>query len=155
MGIPLLLFRNWFSFNLIFDMRGFWADEKADRAGWNKSGQKYKFFKRLEKKLLNKADKIITLTTNSKRILVEAHGVASSKIEVIRTCADEKLFIKQPKPYQKEIKFGYLGTLDTAYDFTKVLQFFKKFHSMNQDCSLDVYSAKNKDYVYRDRKSVV
>ena len=147
LGIPLLLFRNWFNFNLIFDMRGFWADEKADRAGWNKSGQKYKFFKGLEKKLLNKADKIITLTTNSKRILVETHGVASSKIEVIRTCADEKLFIKQPKPYQKEIKFGYLGTLDTAYDFTKVLRFFKKFHSINQDCSLDVYSAKNKDYV--------
>ena len=63
-----------------------------EQAG-TKNGQKYRFFKRLEKKLLNKADQIITLTTNSKRILVETHGIASSKIEVIRTCADEKLLL--------------------------------------------------------------
>ena len=45
------LFKIFFNFKLVFDIRGFWADEKVDRLGWSKNSLKYKFFKALEVKL--------------------------------------------------------------------------------------------------------
>ena len=49
----------------IFDMRGFWADEKKDSKHWNVDKPLYKFiynhYKKLEKKLLLNADTIVVL----------------------------------------------------------------------------------------------
>ena len=35
--------KKFMNFKFIFDMRGFWADEKVDRMGWKKDDLKYKF----------------------------------------------------------------------------------------------------------------
>lgn len=141
LGIPLLILKKFFKFKLIFDMRGFWADEKADRAGWNRSGYKYIFFKAIEKKLLKSADKIITLTDHSREFLVKEHKVSQKVITTIRTCADENVFKKIKKDEDQTIRFGYLGTLDTAYNFQKVLNFFNLFSQKHKDAYLDIYSS--------------
>ena len=47
-GLGMPLFKMFFNFKLVFDIRGFWADEKVDRLGWSKNSLKYKFFKALE-----------------------------------------------------------------------------------------------------------
>ena len=46
--------KNFFSFKLLFDMRGFWIDEKSDRFGLKKSSYIYYLFKKLESKIINK-----------------------------------------------------------------------------------------------------
>ena len=46
----------------IFDMRGLWADEKADSGTWKREGTLYKITKRLETIFLREADKIVSLT---------------------------------------------------------------------------------------------
>ena len=56
---------------LIADIRGFWPDEKADRAGWSRQGILYKFFKYLEKDIVSKASQVIVLTNESKDILID------------------------------------------------------------------------------------
>ena len=58
-----------FKFKLIFDIRGFWADEKHDRLNWSKKSYKYRFFKELERYLMRKADFIVTLTAASQQII--------------------------------------------------------------------------------------
>ncbi|MDC1013675.1 hypothetical protein OAQ51_04590, partial [Gammaproteobacteria bacterium] len=47
-GIVIPILSVFFKFKLIFDIRGFWADEKHDRLNWSKTSSKYKFFKYLE-----------------------------------------------------------------------------------------------------------
>ena len=66
-ALPLkIFFRN----KLIFDIRGFWPEEKVDRAGWSKKGFLYKFFKYLERKIINSSDAVIALTFESQEILI-------------------------------------------------------------------------------------
>ena len=89
LGIPLV-FLNWlFNYKVIFDIRGFWVDEKVDRDGWSKSSIKYKFLKFIEKRLFKMSDRIVTLTEMSKKIIQNVHDVDDKKISVIRTCADK------------------------------------------------------------------
>ena len=65
-GICIPVISILFRFKLIFDIRGFWANEKHDRLNWSKYSFKFRFFKWLEKYLFNKADAVITLTNASK-----------------------------------------------------------------------------------------
>jgi glycosyltransferase involved in cell wall biosynthesis len=101
-------------------MRGFWADEKHDRLNWNKKSYKYVFFKRLEKYLIDNSQKIITLTEASKDIMIQNFNAPNSLIEVIPTCVDFNEFHRvQNVSRNNFLTIGYLGSIDTAYDFSK------------------------------------
>jgi len=140
---------------LLFDMRGFWPDEKVDRGAWSKKSLTYKIFKYLEKVFLFNADFIVTLTRASKDYLQKENLVKSQeKIYVIPTCVD-LLSFKMQKDFKntlpETINFVHLGSVDTAYDINPVLelfQFFKtrftsKLHFINRD---------KKDYIERKAK---
>jgi glycosyltransferase involved in cell wall biosynthesis len=135
-------------------MRGFWADEKADRAGWSRSGYKYLFFKAVEKKLLKSADKIITLTDHSRELLVKEHQISQKDITTIRTCADESVFKKIKNDKDETIRFGYLGTLDTAYNFQIVLNFFNLFSQKHSNAALEIYSSTSKSKIMNIAKEI-
>ena len=55
-----------FGTRFLFDMRGFWPDEKVEGDNWNLSNPVYaavyRYFKRLESRLLRCADHIVSLT---------------------------------------------------------------------------------------------
>lgn len=121
-GIVIPILRTMFKFNLIFDMRGFWADEKHDRLNWNKKSFKYKFFKSLERYLINNSQHVISLTQASKDIIIKEFNAVSSSIEVIPTCVDFDEFSRTSNFSKNDtLTIGYLGSIDTAYDFTKFL----------------------------------
>ena len=127
---------------LIFDTRGFWPDEKADRSNWNRNSKKYRFFKYFEKVCLNQADKVICLTFEAKDIYKKMMSSPNSeKLEVIRTCTDTDKFKlnNNKKGGSNIINFGYLGSIDTAYDVTKVLIFFREFIKF-KDSNLHIFT---------------
>ena len=148
-GIAIPLLSIFFKFKLIFDMRGFWADEKHDRAGWEKESFKYKFFKKLESYLISRADSIVTLTNIAKETMRDLFKVKHSKIHVIPTCVDSEEFRRIN--YQKnpdKIIVGYLGSVDTAYDFNKFLFLIEQMHDeLPQTVSLRVFTEKNKAFI--------
>ena len=55
-----------FGVRFLFDMRGFWPDEKVEGNNWNLANPLYaavyRYFKRLESRLLRGADHIVSLT---------------------------------------------------------------------------------------------
>ena len=122
-------------------MRGFWPDEKADRAGWSRDSKTYKFFKAFEKKLLKSSDTIVALTNESLEILSNERQEFSSS-EVIRTCVDRSVFKqKDKKNNRKGFNLCHLGSVDTAYDIDPILDFVNsidkeeglKIHFLNRD----------------------
>ena len=118
-----------FKFKFIFDMRGFWIDEKSDRSGLNKKSFTYNFFKKVEKLTMLKADTIVTLTQQSKNIIINNFPeIENSKIYVIPTCGDEEFFkpVKHSKIISTEMVFGYIGSIDTAYNIEKIILSFSK-----------------------------
>jgi glycosyltransferase involved in cell wall biosynthesis len=123
----------------IFDMRGFWADERVEGGLWNLNNPLYKliyiFFKRKEKQFLTEADHIVSLTENAKREIL-SWGLKVAPITVIPTCVDLELFdsakIKKEDQGLLRKKLGieptdfvllYLGSWGTWYLTDEMMRF--------------------------------
>ncbi len=92
------ILKNIFNIKLIFDFRGLWIEERFDYNIWNKQSGLYslyfKFFKKLESKVLNNSDYIICLTNLVKPYLNKLL-YKKVPIEVIPCCADYNFFKKK------------------------------------------------------------
>lgn len=83
----------------LFDMRGFWADEKVDGGHWSRESLIYSVTKRCERLFFESADAIVSLTEEGAKA-VRGLGYAirpATKIEVIPTCTDLTKFTPGPK----------------------------------------------------------
>jgi glycosyltransferase involved in cell wall biosynthesis len=78
----------------LFDMRGFWADERVDGRVWNLSNPVFRavfdYFKRREAEFFSEADHIVSLTEAGKTILIERRSdrAAGPPISIIPCCVD-------------------------------------------------------------------
>lgn len=128
----------------IFDMRGFWADERIEGNIWtlNNPIHKYiyKYFKKKEIEFLKLADYTISLTENAKKEILSWPDFKSQAIpiEVIPCCADLTLFSYQRINTEKQrglkkilninpedFVLSYLGSTGTWYMLPEMLDFFK------------------------------
>lgn len=129
-AIPLIFARPFTKTRFIFDIRGFWIDEKHDRLNWSKNSLKFLILKVLEKRLYKISDHVVTLTEESKKIITKKFNIPPTRITCIRTCVDIDEF-NNFKNYSGElINLGYLGSVDTAYDFSlflDLIRFFEKY----------------------------
>lgn len=135
---------------LIFDMRGFWADERVDGGLWNLRKPHYRlvydYFKRKEKHLLNEADRVVSLTRAGKHEMLK-WGIGSdleARIEVIPCCADLDHFradrVSEVDRARWRTALGlsaedevisYLGSIGTWYLLEEMLRFFKLYQKSN------------------------
>jgi glycosyltransferase involved in cell wall biosynthesis len=130
--------------SFLFDMRGFWADERVDGKIWNLRNRVfrtvYRYFKRKEKEFFSESDHIISLTHNGKQEITEnlCPSVSKEKITVIPCCADLNLFdpsrvnsqdlqqLRDKLGIQKENKIlGYVGSVGTWYMLKEMLHLYK------------------------------
>ena len=121
----------------IFDMRGFYADERVDGKLWNKNkflfNKIYKYFKKKEKEFLQHGDYTISLTENGKKEIESWKLPNQSPIKVIPCCTDEELFQTKNISNKREelgIKkddfiLSYVGSIGTWYMLDEMLDFFK------------------------------
>lgn len=82
---------------IIFDMRGFWADERLEGGIWSRYNPVmllvYRYFKIQERKWIRKSPVIISLSRKAKDFISVTHGdAAGKKCVVIPCCADEDFF---------------------------------------------------------------
>ena len=116
----------------IFDMRGFWADEKIDGGVWKKDSLLYKSIKYIERKILSNASIVVTLTKAGKSDVSSLLRInkVDKLIRVIPTCANLKIF--KPNLHNEQYKsnnfdtflLGYVGSVGTFYLFDQVLESF-------------------------------
>ncbi len=135
--------RKW-GVKFLFDMRGFWADERIDGNIWSINNPIFKtvynFFKRKEKEFFLESDYIISLTFNGKNEICSWQGFEhlKNKIEVIPCCADlekfnpENINLEKKNAFKTELKLnenefilGYVGSIGTWYMLDEMLAFFK------------------------------
>ena len=128
-GLIAQLLNIFLNFKLIFDMRGFWSDEKADRGGWSREGMLYKFFNSLETKLIQNSDSVITLTDNAIELILSKNPLFKrEKFVKITTCSDLDVFKKREEIIENKKFFtlGHVGSVDTAYDIEPILNLYKR-----------------------------
>lgn len=128
-----LLFKRIYGTKFIFDMRGFWADERIE-GGIFKSKLLYKFFKWLEKLFLLNADATISLTRNAVDEMRNWKYMKENdleKIHHITTCCNIDLYAPVLKRrLEKNIDFSkltfvYVGSIGPWHSFEKIKSFVK------------------------------
>ncbi|MCX7743424.1 MAG: glycosyltransferase [Flavobacteriales bacterium] len=127
----------------LFDMRGFFADERVDGGIWPLKHPLYKrvyqYFKRKEKDFFLHADHVISLTEAGKKIIQQFDYIPSHwKCTVIPCCADLDHFNIKNIDAESAAKFNgkynlqrfkqkwfYLGSIGSWYMLPEMLDFFK------------------------------
>jgi glycosyltransferase involved in cell wall biosynthesis len=136
----------------LFDMRGFWADERVDGKIWNIDNPLFKkiyaFFKKKEKQFFIESDHVISLTEEGKKEIKIGivPDIDPDKITVIPCCVDTELFdpstIKETERKalkerigitEKDSVMGYVGSIGTWYMLPEMLEFFKHFSDKTED----------------------
>lgn len=111
----------------LFDMRGFWADERVDGGLWPRDGRLYRITKACERRFLERADHVVTLTHASAEELAARPELAAREtpVSVIPTCADLDRFAPPDAPPGPPFTFGYVGSIGTWYLFPETLAAFR------------------------------
>lgn len=145
-----------FGVKFLFDIRGFWADERIEGGIWNLKNPVhqllYNYFKKSEKNLFTKADHVISLTTSAKSHIEDQFKVDEAAITVIPCCADEAFFqipehrkntVDLPVAFHtspEDFILGYAGSLGTWYMVKEMVAFFEVLHQNRSDSKFFIAS---------------
>ena len=149
----------------LFDMRGFYADERVDGNLWPQSNliykQVYKYFKNKEKAFFSNADYTISLTYAGKDIIHNNFGFIDIPIEVIPCCADTNLFdyrnieTTSKETLQTDLNINkddfvlsYLGSLGTWYMPDEMMRFFSVLVKYKPNAKFLIITKDNQDSIF-------
>lgn len=148
---------------LIFDIRGFWADERVEGGLWNLKNPTYRIlyslFKKKEKKLFKKADAIVSLTENAKDY-IQDHFKTQAEFAVIPCSVDMQHFdfnnIPKESSNKLRTKLGlkeenyvliYIGSLGTRYLLAEMFRFFEALKSQQAEAKMLFVSQTPPDFI--------
>ncbi len=152
MSIGLKLKRK-YGVPLIFDMRGFYPEERVEGGIWNLKNPLHKsVYKKLKKQeitYLKESDAIVSLTHKGKEDLLDRNlNLEESRIWVVPCAADYDHF-KVINEVKKSNEMVYLGSIGTWYLLDEMLQFFKIFHQNNPNWKLRLITADDQHKIYQ------
>ena len=145
-----LLCKRLFGTAFVFDMRGFWADERVDGGIWEEDSRLYRSAKWFETQFFENADVVVSLTEAGVDAIKGFDDVdtITTKFEMIPTCVDTKLFTPQPGRQGDQFTLGYVGSVGTWYRFDDVLECFELLRERLPDAELLVLNKGDHEYIY-------
>lgn len=132
----------------LFDMRGFWADERVDGELWPHDGCMYRVAKWLERRLLLAADHVVSLTNAGVREMEKFEYLKGRMppVTVIPTCVDLERF--QPRQVERQgLVLGYVGSAGTWYLFDEFVACFVELLRLRPDARLLIINRNEHDYI--------
>lgn len=160
-----------FKVKFLFDMRGFWANERIDGKIWDPKNiihkQLYKYFKKKEIEFLSNADHTVSLTQNAKDEILSWKQFQNKNIpiEVIPCCVDLDHFSIKNIDEDKKAKLNnelkisdenfvisYLGSIGTWYMLDEMLDFFKCLLLQKPNAKFLFITPDSEDLIFRKAK---
>lgn len=150
-SVIALALKKVFRLKYIFDMRGFWADERVDGGLWPAGGRLYRAAKWFERRFLLNADCVVSLTqvaVDEMRTFPYLQG-RMPRFELITTCADLELFRPDPapRPANRPFTLGYVGSVGVWYLFDETLHCFQLLRERLSDARLQILNCGGHDYI--------
>ena len=149
-----------YNVKLIFDMRGWWPDEKKESGHWDNKMFKviYNYFKKKEIQLFSNSDKIISLTYSGKKEITKNNWSTPDKIGVIPTCVDFDNFPLFKEEIRDETRkklnihlnakvLVYSGSLGGNYDIVEFSLIFKAFINLSPANRILIVSKTPKEFI--------
>jgi glycosyltransferase involved in cell wall biosynthesis len=153
-SVIALAFKKLFGVKYIFDMRGFWADERVDGGLWPAGGRLYRVAKWFERQFLLNADCVVSLTETALDEMRTFPYLAQRmpRFEQITTCADLELFrpgerVPECHPPDRPFTLGYVGSVGLWYLFEETLRCFQLLLERVPDARLRIINRGGHDYI--------
>ena len=149
-SVMALMIKRIMGVKYVFDMRGFWADERVDGGLWPRSGRMYRVAKGFERRFLLAADHVVSLThaAVSEMQRFEYLQGHMPPFTVIPTCADLTRFM--PIPAKRDAAgfvLGYVGSAGTWYLFDEVATCFSHLLRLLPDARLLIVNRGEHSYI--------
>ncbi len=158
-----------FKAKFIFDMRGFFPDERVDGELWDQNkiifAKIYKYFKKKEKDFLQNADYTISLTRNGRDEINKWNIKNLSPIHVIPCCADIDFFSQNNVSLKEKLDWAnllgikkddfvlsYIGSLGTWYLMEEMLDFFKQLLIKKSNAKFLFITKEPKEMIFKYAK---
>jgi glycosyltransferase involved in cell wall biosynthesis len=138
-GLMALAIRFGTGARFVFDMRGFWPEERVELGLFRQNGFWYRASKLAERSLLGAADHVVVLTDKAKALLREHEAKArlayrlsrESPITVVPCCVDLDRFTPSPidrelarrHGLEKKIVIGNVGAFNRRYMTPEMFRF--------------------------------
>jgi glycosyltransferase involved in cell wall biosynthesis len=148
-SVVALALKQVFGVRFIFDMRGFWVDQRVEMGFWREDSLVYRVAKWLESKFLQKADVVFALSAAAveemkKWPAAKGHSI---RFEVVTTCTDLDLFRPPPDGVRfnpdKPFTVGYIGSAGQGYLFEPVLDLYLEIRNIQFDARLKIVNKKD------------
>ncbi|WP_417913366.1 glycosyltransferase [Candidatus Electronema sp. TJ] len=142
----------------VFDMRGFWADERVDGGLWPAGGYLYRSAKWFERHFLLNADCVIALTQAAMDEMRTFPYLQDRMpdFRIITTCADLELFYpdKESRPKDHPFTLGYVGSVGVWYLFDEVLRCFQLMLEELPDARLHILNRGGHEHIQERMKAL-
>lgn len=135
---------------LIFDMRGFWPDERVDGGIWKRSSLRYRLFKRIERSLFLSADHVVSLTRAGVSAFSKFDYLQGRqpKVSVVPTCTNLAMF--QPISRRSDgFTLGYVGSAGGWYMFDEVARAVRRLFDLRADARFLILNKGGHDQIRR------
>lgn len=162
-----LAFKKKYGTKFLFDMRGFYANERVDGKLWNQDKfiyrKIYNYFKKKEIEFCENADYTISLTYNGRDEIHSWKNVKNNPIpiQVIPCCADLDFFsrnninVEIANSLKSKLNIlansyilTYLGAIGTWYLTEEMLLFFKQLKHVKSNAIFLIITAESPTIVY-------
>lgn len=113
----------------LFDIRGFWPEERVEGGLWKPNGWLFRAAKWWERRLFEASDGVVILAERCRYILqarLAAWGLRIPMV-VIPTCADLVKFSPVALPVDAPVRLVYVGSVGTWYLLREMADFFRIF----------------------------
>jgi glycosyltransferase involved in cell wall biosynthesis len=151
----------------LFDMRGFWADERVDNGQWDLKKTFYKrvydHYKKKERDFLLGADGIVSLTKAAKDFLLAKPEYKNISVTVIPCCADldhfdfNKISAQRSDELRNELGILpgkkiiiYLGSIGGWYMTHEMFAFFKRLLLKHPDFVMLILTKDDREKVVNE-----
>lgn len=133
---------------LVFDMRGFWPDERVEGGIWRAGSLVYRYFKRVERRLFLNADHVVSLTRAGVREIQQMPYLRGKMppVSVIPTCTNLDMFHPVPVPHSG-FTLGYVGSVGSWYMFAEVAQAVARLFELRDDAKFLVINKGGHDLI--------
>ena len=141
-SVIALALKQVFGIRFIFDMRGFWVDQRVEMGLWHEDSSIFRFAKWLESQFLQKADVVFALNSATVEMIKKWPVVQGQTIrfEVVTTCTDLEIFKPPPDNFsiQENAPFtlGYVGNAGEGYLFEPVLDLYSEIQKIQTGARL-------------------
>jgi glycosyltransferase involved in cell wall biosynthesis len=136
----------------LFDMRGFWPDERLDGGMWPKASRLYRVAKWFERKFLLQADAVVSLTQTAVGDMQDfdyMHG-REQRFVVIPTCVDLDLFRPADPGHGRTsgpFVLGYVGSAGGWYLFDEAIRTYRSLLRHRPDARFLIVNRNEHDFI--------